>query len=280
MNDVWDLNPIYTGFDDPSYEADLQALKQVVAEYTAFAAELPHMEPPEGLRRGTELQEKLSSLSTLAIYANLRSATDAKDPTPGSYMGQVMAIRSGIAAPAATYNQWVVSLPNLMELVRKDEKLKDYEYLFQTKLSFAKHQLSSEAEAVNAKLSMSGGSAWAKLQGYLTSTVPVTYRGTVTNLSSIRNLAYDPDPQVRKDAYEAELACYEAIKEPVAHALNAIKLETISDCQLRGYESPPDAHPEALRDAEGDSGCHAQRHGRILPQVLAVSEGQGQGSGS
>ena len=85
---------------------------------------------------------------------------------------------------------------------------------------------------------MSGGSAWAKLQSYLTSTVPVNYRGTVTNLSAIRNLASDSDPQVRKDAYEAELACYEAIKEPVAHALNAIKLETISDCQLRGYESP------------------------------------------
>ena len=87
---------------------------------------------------------------------------------------------------------------------------------------------------------MSGGSAWGKLQSYLTSTVPVHYRGTVTNLSSIRNLAYDPDPQVRKDAYEAELACYESIKEPVAHALNAIKLEAISDCQLRGYASPLD----------------------------------------
>ena len=64
------------------------------------------------------------------------------------------------------------------------------------------------------------------------------YRGETTNLSSIRNLAYDPDPAVRKDAYEAEIACYDAIKEPVAHALNAIKLETISQCQLRGYESP------------------------------------------
>ena len=70
--------------------------------------------------------------------------------------------------------------------------------------------------------------------------MPVSYRGTTTNLSAIRNLAYDPDPQVRKDAYEAEIACYEAIKEPVAHALNAIKLETISQCQLRGYESPLD----------------------------------------
>ena len=76
------------------------------------------------------------------------------------------------------------------------------------------------------------------MQQYLTSTVPVSYRGETTNLSSVRNLAYDPDPQVRRDAYEAEIACYDRIKDAVAYALNSIKLETISDCQLRGYESP------------------------------------------
>ena len=68
----------------------------------------------------------------------------------------------------------------------------------------------------------------------------VSSRGAVTNLSAIRNMAYDPDPQVRKDAYEAELACYGAIADPVAYALNSIKMETISDCALRGYAAPLD----------------------------------------
>ena len=238
MNDVWDLTPLYKGFDDPAYQADLQALKQVVQEFRELAAELPTVEPTEGLCRGIGLQERLNDLSTLFSYASLRAATDAKDTTPGSYMGQLMSIRSGMAAPMAAFNQWAVALPNLMELVQQTAALKDYTYLFATKMEFAKYQLGGEAEAVGAKLRMSGGRAWAELQSYLTSTVPVNYRGTVTNLSSIRNLAYDPDPQVRKDAYEAELACYAAIQDPVAHALNAIKLETISDCQLRGYESP------------------------------------------
>ncbi len=240
MNEVWNLDPIYKGFDDPAYQADLAEMKQLVADFTAFAEELPALEPLEGLRRGIEMQEKLADLGSLGGYASLRSATNAKDPEPGSWMGQVMAIRSGMAAPMAKFNAWIVALPNLMELVRGDEFLKDYEFYFAGKAESAQYQMGSEAEAVMAKLGMSGGSAWGKLQSYLTSTVPVNYRGEVTNLSSIRNLAYDADPQVRKDAYEAELACYEAIKEPVAHALNAIKLETISQCQLRGYESALD----------------------------------------
>ena len=238
MNTVWNLDRIYKGFDDPAYEADMQSMKQLVEDFTAFAAALPQTDPLEGLKKGVAMRESLAELSSLFNYASLRSATDTKDPVPGSYMGRAMALRSGLAAPMAAFNAWVVSIPNLMELVRGDEYLHDYEFLFSQMADSARYQLSAEAEAVAAKLEMSGGSAWAKLQGYLTSTVPVHYRGTVTNLSAIRNLAYDPDPQVRKDAYEAELACYETIKEPVAHALNAIKLETISDCQLRGYDSP------------------------------------------
>ena len=238
MNEVWNLDKLYKGFDDPAYARDLQALQQLLSEYKALIPQLPQLPPVEGLRRGIQLQEKLSDLSVVGSYASLRSATDATDPEPGSYMGRFMAIRSGFAAPSAEFNEWALSLPDLMELVRGDEYLKDYEYLFAVKLENAQYRMPSAAEAVAAKMGMSGGSAWSKLQGYLTSTVPVNYRGEVTNLSSIRNLAYDPDPQVRKDAYEAEIACYDAIKEPVAHALNAIKLETISDCQLRGYDSP------------------------------------------
>ena len=240
MNEVWNLDPIYKGFDDPAYQADLAQMKQLVVEFNAFAEQLSTLEPLEGLRRGTQLREQMADLSTLGSYASLRSATNAKDPEPGSWMGQIMSIRSGTAAAMATYNAWIVSLPGLMELVRSDEYLRNYEFYFAGMLDSAQYQMNSQAEAVMAKLGMSGGSAWGKLQSYLTSTAPVHYRGTVTNLSSIRNLAYDADPQVRKDAYEAELNCYEGIKEPVAHALNAIKLETISQCQLRGYTSPLD----------------------------------------
>ena len=238
MNREWNLDPIYPGFDSAEYQADLAALAQLVEDFTAFAAQLPELEAADGLRRGIAYLEKQADLMSLFGYANLRSATAAKDPEPGSWMGRIMSLRSRMAAPNAAFNAWVVSIPNLMDIVRDDEALKDYEFYFVCKADAAKYQMSAEAEAVEAKFSMSGGSAWGKLQGYLTSTVPVHYRDTVTNLSSIRNLAYDPDPAVRKDAYEAEIACYEQIKEPVAHALNAIKLETISDCQLRGYESP------------------------------------------
>ena len=39
MNECWNLNPIYTGFDDPRFEEDLQALRRTQAgEYTIAEA--------------------------------------------------------------------------------------------------------------------------------------------------------------------------------------------------------------------------------------------------
>ncbi len=239
MNDVWNLDPIYKGFDDPAFSADLEAMSGVAKELAEFAAGLETSVPLEGLRKGIDLQERFSDLvGKLAGFASLRQAANTRDSEAGSRMGQIMAVYSGVAAPMAAFQDWASKLPDLMELVEQDESLRDYTFLFANEKESSRYLLPGIGEAVMAKMQLSGGSAWSDLQQYLTSTVPVTYRGETTNLSAIRNLAYDADPQVRKDAYAVEIACYDRIKDAVAFALNSIKLETISACQLRGYNSP------------------------------------------
>ena len=239
MNEVWNLDRMYTGFDDPKYLKDFEEFEKKIGEFISFTEGLGDMDPLEGLRKGVRLQEELEHIGdTLVSYPSLRSATNTKDTDASSQSGRIMGIYSNMAGAGTVFRKWACSLPNLMEMVAGDDFLKDYHFFFKGMQEMQQYALSPEATQVSAKMRMSGGRAWSQLQSYLTSTVPVSYRGTTTNLSAIRNLAYDEDPQVRKDAYEAELACYEAIKEPVAHALNAIKLETISSCQLSGYESP------------------------------------------
>ncbi len=239
MNEVWNLDPIYKGFDDPAFEADLTALKAAVAEYAAFAAELATAEPAAALRKGIDLQETIQKTANkLGEFASFRQSTNSRDSEAGSQMGRVMSAVSATAAPDAAYREWAAKLPNLMELVEADEKLRDYRFVFEKILEGSRYLLNGVAEEVMARMSMSGGNAWSDLQSYMTSTVPVTYRGETITLSAVRNLAYDPDPAVRKDAFEAEIAAYDRIKDAVAFALNSIKLETITDCRVRGYESP------------------------------------------
>ena len=239
MNEVWNLDPIYKGFDDPAFEGDLAKAKEVIAQFADHVKELPNAEPKAALRRGIELQETISAYAEkLGLYASLRQSADTRDPNAASQMGRLMAVYSSIAAPEAAFQEWAAKLPDLEALAQSDEVLKEYTFLLGKMAKSSRYLLSGRGEEIMARMRLSGGNAWSDLQGYLTSTVPVTYKGETTNLSAIRNLAYDADPQVRKEAYEAELACYDRIKDAVAFALNSIKLETISDCMLRGYESP------------------------------------------
>ena len=127
MNEVWNLDPIYKGFDDPAFEADMAALRQCVTDYNAFAATLAELPALEGLRAGIAWEEKITQLvMKLANYASLRQSTNTRDSEAGSRLGQIMQQISATAGAQTTWKQWATALPDLMELVRADEDLSDY----------------------------------------------------------------------------------------------------------------------------------------------------------
>ena len=239
MNEVWNLDPIYQGFDDPAFARDVEALQLTLSQLEAFVKTLGETDPAQGLRRGLELQEALAGyVMKLAGFAELKQAANTLDAQAGSQLGRILGLYSESAAPIAAFEDWAARIDNLQELIGGDDFLSQYRFLLENLADSSRHLLPGVGESVMAKLKLSGGNAWSEMQQYLTSTVPVTYRGEKTNLSAVRNLAYSPDAQVRRDAFDAELACYDAIRAPVAYALNSIKLETINECRLRGYGSP------------------------------------------
>ena len=238
MNECWNLNPIYTGFDDPRFEEDLQALRRTVRDLEELTQHLTG-DSAALLKRGLTLQERLQELAEkLLCYAELRQAACTTDAEAGSKIGKVMGVYSDSAAPVAAFEGWLAAIPDLDNLIASDPLFEEYRFILERKKLGSLHLLPGIGEKVMAKLKISGSNAWAELQQYLTSTVKVTYRGEEINLSAVRNLAYSAEAEVRKDAYEAELACYSAIEDSVAYALNSLKLETLNECELRGYESP------------------------------------------
>lgn len=238
MNECWNLNPIYTGFDDPRFEEDLQALRRTVRDLEELTQHLTG-DSAALLKRGLTLQEHLQELAEkLLCYAELRQAACTTDAEAGSKIGKIMGVYSDSAAPVAAFEGWLAAIPDLDSLIASDPLFEEYRFILERKKLGSLHLLPGIGEKVMAKLKISGSNAWAELQQYLTSTVKVTYRGEEINLSAVRNLAYSAEAEVRKDAYEAELACYRAIEDSVAYALNSLKLETLNECELRGYESP------------------------------------------
>ncbi len=246
MNKEWSLDKLYKGYDDPSFAADEEKLDQLLKEYTELAVHLDG-EPKDVLCRAIKLNQELMVLTdTLYSFAGLKQAVCTTDAASAAVIGRLSRKLSATAAPRTALVQYVASLENLPEIIESDPLLKEHEFFLTNIKEQAKYTLSPEVENAISLYEISGSSAWSDLQSYLTSTVPVEYNGTTTTLSDIRNKAYDPDPAVRKSAYEAELKAYDRIRDGIAFSLNSIKMEVISHCQLRGYESPLD---ETLKNA-------------------------------
>ncbi len=239
MNSEWDLSILYGGFDDPTLDGDLGELKRSVAELARLAEESDDIPHEKLLVDYVLVNKKISEYAgKLVIYSNLRYSANTADTQAASSLGRLMDILSSTAAPTARLNKLIASYEDLDELINANELLLEHRYLLTNIRRDSKYLLSDGEEAVFAKLNISGAKAWDDLHSKLTSSVKVRYDGKEIPLSSARNLAYDPSAEVRRAAYEAELACYEGIKDSAAFALNSIKLQVLSECELRGYESP------------------------------------------
>ena len=241
MNYEWSLDVLYKGYDDPKFAEDSAKLDEAIARTNRFADEIDSMPPREALLEYIKQGEEDELLiSRLFSFASLRTSANTKDVESASVSGRLMGKLSSTAKARTKIQKYISSIENLDEIIESNPILKEYEYMLRNMRDAQKHMLSDECEEIAAIYNISGGSAWSDMHSYLTSSVTVDYRGEKINLSSVRNLAYSTDPAVRKDAYEAELACYEKIKDSVAFALNCIKLQVITSSRLRGFKSPLD----------------------------------------
>lgn len=241
MYNEWSLNTLYSGFDDETFQEDLKKTESFCETCHQFADSLGNKEEKETLIRALRLMEEHHLLmEKLMIFCNLKQAADTSDSASLSYMGRLMQKLSDVQKPFTRIRRFIAEIPNLDALIDTDSFLNEYKDYLHCIQKAAKHTLNEETEEALARMNVSGGQAWSDLHGCLTSSVEVLYQGEKTTLSSIRNMAYSPDAQTRKEAYHAELACYEKIKDSVAYALNSIKLQDISESSMRGFASPLD----------------------------------------
>ena len=91
--------------------------------------------------------------------------------------------------------------------------------------------------------------SYSKLRDQLIGTLTVEMDGESHPLPAVRGMAFDPDPAVRKKAYEAELASYQKIALPMAFCLGGIKGEALTMCEARNY---PDILTQQLAEARMD----------------------------
>ena len=239
MYNEWSLDAFYLGTDDPALERDMALLEKRIGDFKNAVAALSAEDARACLKKTVAIEEDIALLARkLGGYFSLRRSAHSPDPEGAKYSTRMQNLMTTQTKESVIFQKFIGSIEDIDAVISGDEMLEAYRFRFSQIKKNASHKLSDEAEDVFARMNISGGRAWGDLVAYLTANVAVDYKGEKTSLSAVRGLAESDDAEERKSAYEAELACYDKVRDSIAFALNSIKAQVNTEAELRGYENP------------------------------------------
>ena len=238
MTTVWNLSVIYNGLTDPAYEADVKSFEEVVASTVEVIEKAKTLGEVEKVETLLLQEEKVYELYIkLMCYVELAHSVDSSNGDLMAQSSRLQKIFSNYAPYEAGIKKVYAGVNDLEQVLENSKLAKEYSFRLKEMKEEAKYLFSDEVEAMITSMDMFAGGAWSNLQGFLTSTLKVDYEDKQITLSEVRNLAYSPDADVRKKAYEAEVAAYEKIQDGVAFAINNIKTQVTMLSEKRGHKS-------------------------------------------
>lgn len=241
MKTEWSLDILYKGYEDPNFINDIDKLTKLSREMDDLSQTLfeQNKEYESNLLTCIKYLEEYEVLaSKLLYYVTLKQSTNTSDNDTVNFMNRINRIMSNTIKSETVIKKFISRIPNLLEIIKTNKKLNEYYFLFLEMKEDSKYLLNDEVEEVIAKLNLSSGFAWNRMQENLTSNLLVPFKENIITLPEVRNLAYSDDATTRKEAYEAELSSYDQIKDAISFSLNNIKLQVNTICNLRGYKSP------------------------------------------
>ena len=211
----WDMSVVYPGLDSPEFAAALaDAIEEIDALVDLFGR---HTIGPRAssdvdddtVRVFEEVMTHLNATfakeSGLMAYIHGFIATDSTDELAQAKSSELSQHWLKVQMLDARLTAWLGSL-DVEALIGESEIAADHAFMLRRAKVEAEHLMSPGEEVLAAQLSLSGGSAWAKLYGNFTSqiTVELELDGKTEEhpMSAARNFAHNPNRDVRRKAYE------------------------------------------------------------------------------
>ena len=235
MNEgTWDLSVFYQDFDDPALRGDIDAIRAAAEGMeNLLAQDRPEADRLEAMV--SCLEDMTNRLTRAYGYAELTLAADTENEGALRLMDELSALMVEVQLCQSRCVRHVGGVSGLDQLIEGREALRENGFILREMARQSAHMLPAELEKWMLRMSLDGGDAFSKLRDRLIGTHTVDLNGKAQPLPAVRGMAYDPDPKVRKEAYEAELKSYAKVETPMAFCLSSIKGQAMTLCEARGY---------------------------------------------
>jgi pepF/M3 family oligoendopeptidase len=263
----WDLSGIYPGLESPEFDLGWKGLVDRIDDLDRFMeAEgirkpgedgKPAKDPAAGvdgfLARTDEILRHFKTIEAF-IYGYV--SVDSFDTTAKRRLSELELLGVRVETQEMRFKGWLGA--TVGEVERLDGALKgskgyrDHAFYLRETVEQSRYLMSDAEETLASELVVSGGAAWGKLQGTVTSqvTIPFEVDGESRELpaAELQNIVrYHPEESVRRRAFEAEIKAWEAVREPLAACLNGVKGDVNTLDRRRGRQDALHAALDAAR---------------------------------
>ncbi|MCL4530085.1 MAG: M3 family metallopeptidase, partial [Chloroflexi bacterium] len=259
----WDLTNVYPSLESKEYKAAVEDYKKQVAALEKFfasklskaGAKTPAAELAALIGDAINRINKIQTLAgTIVPFIYSYVTTDSRDKTAMRAMSEFEQASLPMDKLFTRFRSWLGKVgPKLDKAVAKNKVAEAHAFMIKESVEQSKYQMSDELEGLASELSLSGGNAFEKLQGTVTSQLSVDFEldGKTQKLPmpALINLRSHPDESVRRRAYEAENKAWESVKETLAACMNGVKGQANTLNKRRGRK---DAVHSALDSARID----------------------------
>ncbi len=232
----WNLDALYKSFKDKDIQNDFDKIDYLSSEINkVLKSEKKDVETI--LSFYNYYNDIQATTRKLHAFASLNLSADTKNESALNMLEKVEKYQPTLNDISVSFSKFLVDVDGE---TLDDKRLDMYRFNILENMENAKYMLSEKEEKTLSAMKASSSLAFSKLHDLAVSSLMCEYEGEILPISTIRNLAYSGDADVRKKAYESELKALETIDYVSAASLNAIKGEIIYEAKLRSYLSPLD----------------------------------------
>lgn len=257
----WDLTNVYPSLDSKQFTTAIKNYKSMLDELEAFfkkAGKADSQTDPKKL--GKILGDAVDRFNTLLELSNTLGAyiysfisTDSRNKEAMRVLSEYEQMSVKLNVLNTRFTAWAGKLgkPAIKKAATTNASAKAHEFALLEAAEQSKYLMSDAEETLAAELTLSGGNAFSKLQGTLTSQLTVDFEldGEVKKMPTpaLINLRSHPDESVRRRGYEAENIAWEGVKETLAACMNGVKGEALVLDKKRGREDSLHSSIDAAR---------------------------------
>lgn len=230
----WNMQQIWKSFSDSEYKNSIEKLQLLIKQISVHVKN-PIKDFNQFLKIYLSMDNELGSLSeSLYAYSYSIYATDTTNTDSLNNMALLEELQVSIADYQLVFRQILKeNQTKLSSFFHSFPEYKKYEFILEEEINYYNHQMERKEESIANDLQRFGGDAWSKLHEQIISNLVDKETGKTFN--QLRNDAYSPDRNIRKESYYKEIALLEQNQIAISSALNNIKGATISLNKKRNW---------------------------------------------